>query len=77
VFRLKLGQRAGDKVRRIRLAKGDRHWDAVVDGSELLTRTATATSPGKPSIKRLATPEAAAKAFDAAVAAARAKGYRK
>jgi hypothetical protein len=77
VFRLRLGQRAGDKVRRIRLAKGDKKWDAVVDGSELLTRTATARSPGKPSIKRLATPEAAAKAFDAAVAAARAKGYRK
>jgi hypothetical protein len=76
VFRLKLGQRAGDKVRRARLAKAGKRWDAVVDGTELLTRTATPASPGKPSIKRLPTADAATKAFNAAVSAARAKGFR-
>jgi len=76
VYRLKLGQRASDAARRVRLAKADKTWEAIVDGAELVTRTLTASSPGKPSVKRLASAAAAAKAFDAAVAAARKKGFR-
>jgi hypothetical protein len=76
VFRLKLGQRAGAGVRRIRLANGDKQWEAIVDGDQLMTRTLTAASNGKPSIKKLANAETATRAFDAAVASARARGYR-
>lgn len=76
VFRLKLGQRVGDNVRRARLEKrGDKVWEAVVDGSQLLVRS-TGKTFFRPTIKQLASPEAAAKAFDAAVADARKKGFR-
>ncbi|HEY5944345.1 MAG TPA: hypothetical protein VIV40_02590, partial [Kofleriaceae bacterium] len=76
VFRLKLGQRAGTGVRRMRLAKGaDKEWEAILDGTQLLVR-ATGKTFFKPTVKRLASPEAAAKAFDAAVADARKKGFR-
>lgn len=76
VFRLKLGQRVGDNVRRVRLEKrGDKVWEAVVDGSQLLVRS-TGKTFFRPTIKQLASPEAAAKAFDAAVADARKKGFR-
>ncbi len=76
VFRLKLGQRASPGVRRVRLEKaGDKVWEAVVDGTQLLVRT-TGKTFYRPTIKQLASPEAAAKAFDAAAAAARKKGFR-
>ena len=76
VFRLKLGQRPSPNARRVRMEKaGDKVWEAVVDGTQLLVRT-TGKTFFKPTIKQLASPEAAAKAFDAAVAAARKKGFR-
>jgi hypothetical protein len=76
VFRLKVGQRVGPNVRRMRLAKaGDKQWEAIVDGAQLLVRS-TGRTFFKPTIKSFATAEAAAKAFDAAVADARKKGFR-
>jgi hypothetical protein len=76
VFRLKLGQRVGADVRRMRLAKGgDKEWEAIVDGAQLLVRS-TGRTFFKPTIKTFASAEAAAKAFDAAVADARKKGFR-
>ena len=76
VFRLKLGQRVGAGVRRTRLAKGiDKEWEAIVDGTQLLVRSSGKTF-FKPTIKQLASAETAAKAFDAAVADARKKGFR-
>jgi hypothetical protein len=76
VFRLKVGQRVGPNVRRMRLAKGgDHEWEAIVDGAQLLVRS-TGRTMFKPAIKTYATAEAAAKGFDAAVASARKKGFR-
>ena len=76
VFRLKLGQRVGPSVRRMRLAKGsDKEWEAIVDGAQLLVRS-TGKTMFKPTVKTLASAEAAAKAFDAVVADARKKGFR-
>jgi hypothetical protein len=76
VFRLKLGQRVGTNVRRMRLAKGtDKEWEAIVDGNELLVRS-TGKTFFKPTIKTFASTEAAARAFDLAVADARKNGFR-
>ena len=75
VFRLKLGQRASDTTRRAHLEKAGKIWEAVVDGAQVLVRTSGKTL-FKPTIKQLASPAAAAKAFDNAVAAARKKGFR-
>jgi len=75
VFRLKLGQRAGDTTRRIHLRKSGSVWEAVLDGTQLLVRTNGKTM-FKPTIKELASPAAAAKALAAAVAGARKKGFR-
>jgi hypothetical protein len=76
VFRLKLGQRVGPNVRRVRLAKGtDKEWEAIVDEAQLLVRS-TGRTLFKPSVKTFASAAAAAKAFDAAVADARKKGFR-
>jgi hypothetical protein len=76
VFRLKLGQRVGANARRVRLAKGaDKEWEAIVDGAQLLVRS-TGKTFFKPTVKTFASAEAAAKAFDAAVADARKKGFR-
>jgi hypothetical protein len=75
IYRLRLGKRVGTGVRRLRLVKADKTWEAIVDGPQLLVRTLTAKSVGKPSIKTLADAAAAAAAFDTAVAAAKAKGF--
>ena len=76
IYRLKLGQRPSAGVRRARLEKApDKVWEAIVDGAQLLVRSSGKTW-GKPTIKTLASDAAAAKAFDAAVADARKKGFR-
>jgi len=72
IYRLKLGQRASAEARRVRLAKGNQQWEAIVDGAQLLTRTLG----GRPAIKQLADADAASRAFEDAIAAARAKGFR-
>lgn len=76
IYRLRLGQRAGAGTRRARLKHGDKEYEAIVDGAQLMTRTLTVKKPGKPSVKTLASAEAADKAFDAAVAVAHKKGFR-
>ena len=76
IYRLRLGTRAGAGTRRVRLAKGEKEYEAIVDGVQLMTRTLTAKSPGKPSVKQLSTAAAAAAAFDDAVAGAKKKGFR-
>jgi hypothetical protein len=76
VFRLKLGQRVGTSARRAALEKaGDKIFEAVVDDTQLLVRSSGKTM-FKPTVKRFASAEAAAKAFDAAVADARKRGFR-
>jgi hypothetical protein len=76
VFRLKLGQRVGPSVNRARLTKGsDKQWEAIVDGAQLLVRS-TGKTFFKPTVKTLASAEAAASAFDKAVADAKKKGFR-
>jgi len=75
-YRLKLGQRASDATRRARLSKGDKEYEAIVDGTVTVTRALTPKSPGKPSVKTHASPEAATKFFDAAIAAAKSKGFK-
>jgi hypothetical protein len=75
IFRLRLGQRASETTRRTRLVKGDKLFEAIVDGTQLLVRS-TGKTLFKPTIKNLASPEAAAKAYDAALADARKKGFR-
>jgi hypothetical protein len=76
VFRIKLGQRVGPSVKRVRLAKGsDKEWEAIVDGAQLLVRS-TGKTFFKPTVKTFASAEAAATAFDRAVADARKKGFR-
>ncbi len=75
IYRLQLGKRAGAATRRIRLMKGEKEYEAIVDGAQLMTRTLTAKRSGKASVKQLATAEAAAQAFDDAVAGAKKKGF--
>ncbi|HEX5059550.1 MAG TPA: hypothetical protein VFV99_09330, partial [Kofleriaceae bacterium] len=76
VFRLKLGQRVGAGVRRTQLTKGtDKKWEAIVDDTQLLVRS-TGKTFFKPTIKTFASAQAAAKAFDSAVADAKKKGFR-
>jgi hypothetical protein len=76
VFRLKLGQHPGPGTKRTRLEKGDKFWEAIVDGAQLMTRFGPKDAAGKASVKQLATAQAAADAFAKAVAASKAKGYR-
>lgn len=76
VFRLKLGQHPGPGTRRTRLEHGDRFWEAIVDGAQLMTRFGAKTGAGKASVKALATEKAAADAYAKAIAAQKAKGYR-
>jgi hypothetical protein len=76
IYRLKLGQRAGDDAKRTRLAKADKTFEAICDGTQTLTRTLTAKSPGKPSVKTHATADVAAKFYASAVSAAKAKGFK-
>ena len=53
----------------------DKVWEAVVDGPQLLVRT-TGKTFFKPTIKQLASADAADKAFVAAVTDAKKKGFR-
>jgi predicted DNA-binding WGR domain protein len=76
VFRLKLGQHPGPGTRRTRLEQGEKFWEAIVDGPQLMTRFGPKTGAGKPSVKVLASDKAAADAYAKAVAAQKAKGYR-
>jgi predicted DNA-binding WGR domain protein len=75
VFRLRLGQRASADARRVRMQKGDKFWDGVVDGAELVTRHGSIGTAGKASVKKLASPAAAAAALDKAIGERRAKGF--
>lgn len=76
LFRLRLGQRPGASTRRAHLTKGDRFWEAIVDGAQLMTRAGVVDKAGKASIKQLASEAAAAASFDKLTKAQRAKGYR-
>jgi hypothetical protein len=77
IYRLKLGQRAGANTQRTRLTKaGGSEYEAIVDGVQTLTRTLTAKSPGKPSVKTHATAEAATKFYTDAITAAKKKGFK-
>jgi hypothetical protein len=75
VFRIKLGQRASPDARRVRMLKGDKFWDGVVDGAELVTRHGSVGSAGKATVKKLASSEAAAAALEKAIAERRSKGF--
>ncbi|HEY5924467.1 MAG TPA: hypothetical protein VIV11_22470 [Kofleriaceae bacterium] len=76
VFRLKLGQRVGPGIKRVRMTKGaDKEWEAIVDDKQLLVRS-TGKTLFKPTVKTLTSAAAATKAFDTAVADARKKGFR-
>jgi hypothetical protein len=76
IYRLKLGQCAGAGTHRTRLNKAGTEYEAIVDGAQTLTRTLTAKSAGKPSVKTHASDDAAKKFYDAAVAAAKKKGFK-
>jgi predicted DNA-binding WGR domain protein len=76
VFRLKLGEHPGPGVRRTRLEKADKFWEAIVDGTQVMTRFGPKDAAGKASVKQHPTAQAATDAFTKAVAASRAKGYR-
>ncbi|MDB4955064.1 MAG: hypothetical protein JWO36_2633 [Myxococcales bacterium] len=75
IYRLRLGERVARATKRVRLVKGDKTWEAIVGGVQLMTRTLTPKSPGRPAVKEFADAATAADAFDAAVAAAKKKGF--
>lgn len=75
LFLVEPGRKLSLSVQRVRLEKDNKYWEAILDEKRIFTRSAKIGGAGKPTIKTLATPDAAEKQFTKLVTAAKEKGF--